>query len=72
MTQPPLWFMFYEEKPAAVTAQQLYDKGFYVIPFTYPVVPAGKARIRVQITAEHSYEDIEQLVKAFSEVKKKM
>ncbi|MDX9800085.1 MAG: glycine C-acetyltransferase [Spirochaetia bacterium] len=64
--------MFYEEKPAAVTAQQLYDKGFYVIPFTYPVVPAGKARIRVQITAEHSYEDIEQLVKAFSEVKKKM
>ena len=64
--------MFYDEKPASAAAQQLYDKGFYVIPFTYPVVPAGKARIRVQITAEHSLEDIEQLIRAFSEVKLKM
>lgn len=64
--------MFYDEKPASAAAQQLYEKGFYVIPFTYPVVPAGKARIRVQITAEHSLEDIEQLIRAFSGVKLKM
>ena len=64
--------MYYDEKPASAAAQQLYDKGFYVIPFTYPVVPTGKARIRVQITAEHSLEDIERLIRAFSEVKLKM
>lgn len=58
--------MFYDEKPASETAQKLYEKGIYVTPFTYPVVPKGKARIRVQITAGHTMGDIEKLINAFS------
>lgn len=45
--------------------------GIYVIGFSYPVVPKGKARIRVQISAVHSDEDIDQCVEAFTEVGRK-
>ncbi len=44
------------------------EKGIYVIGFSYPVVPKGKARIRVQLSAAHSTEDVNQLVDAFIEV----
>ncbi|BDQ03056.1 MAG: 2-amino-3-ketobutyrate coenzyme A ligase [Ignavibacterium sp.] len=60
----------------AVLAQQmaakLLDKGVYVIGFFYPVVPKGTARIRVQISAAHSKEDLDFAVEKFSEVKKEM
>lgn len=60
----------------AVLAQQMaarmLDKGVYVIGFFYPVVPKGTARIRVQISAAHSKEDLDFAVEKFSEVKKEM
>lgn len=60
----------------AVLAQQMaarmLEKGVYVIGFFYPVVPKGTARIRVQISAAHSKEDLDFAVEKFSEVKKEM
>jgi glycine C-acetyltransferase len=53
-------------------ASRLLEKGIYVIGFFYPVVPKGTARIRVQISAAHSKEDLDFAVEKFSEVKKEM
>jgi glycine C-acetyltransferase len=44
-------------------------EGVYVVGFSYPVVPHGKARIRTQISAAHTREDLELAVKAFTKVK---
>lgn len=60
--------MFAEEKMAVDTAAALFEKGIYVVGFSFPVVPKGKARIRVQISAAHTTEDIEKLVAAFAEL----
>ena len=43
----------------------MLEHGVYVIAFSYPVVPQGKARIRVQLSAAHSAEDVETCVQAF-------
>jgi glycine C-acetyltransferase len=48
-------------------AARMLDKGVYVIGFFYPVVPHGTARVRVQVSAAHSREDLEFAVKAFAE-----
>lgn len=48
------------------------EKGIYVIGFSFPVVPQGKARIRVQISAAHSDDEINRCVDAFIEVGKKL
>lgn len=64
--------MLFEEKLAADMARALFVKGIYVRGFTYPVVPKGKARIRVQISAAHTKEQMDQAVKAFEEVGKEM
>jgi len=53
-------------------AARLLEKGIYVIGFFYPVVPKGTARIRVQISAAHTKEDLDFAVEKFSEVKKEM
>lgn len=50
-------------------AARMLEKGVYVIGFFYPVVPKGTARIRVQISAAHSYEDLDFAVNCFKEVK---
>jgi glycine C-acetyltransferase len=50
-------------------ADRLLDKGIYVIGFSYPVVPHGKARIRTQLSAAHSTGDVEQAVRAFIEAR---
>jgi 7-keto-8-aminopelargonate synthetase-like enzyme len=47
-------------------------RGIYVVGFSYPVVPKNKARIRVQLSASHSDEDINKAVNAFVEVGKKL
>ena len=57
--------MLYDEPLAVKLADELLKEGIYVIGFTYPVVPRGKARIRIQISASHTREDLEQAVKAF-------
>ena len=53
-------------------ARELYDEGIYVTGFFFPVVPKGKARIRTQMSAAHSHEDIESAIEAFSKVARKL
>ena len=53
-------------------ADAMLERGVYVIGFSYPVVPQGKARIRTQISAAHKQEDLEMAVKAFIEVKRQL
>ncbi len=53
-------------------AGKLLEKGVYAVGFYYPVVPQGKARRRVQISAAHSKEDLDFAVKAFAEVREEM
>jgi glycine C-acetyltransferase len=50
-------------------AARMLDKGIYVVGFFYPVVPQGAARIRTQVSAAHSREDLEAAIRAFAEVK---
>jgi glycine C-acetyltransferase len=57
---------------AQTMAAKLLEKGIYVIGFFFPVVPKGTARIRVQISAAHSKEDLDFAVEKFSEVKREM
>lgn len=57
---------------AQTFAQKMLDHGIYVIGFSYPVVPHGKARIRTQMSAAHSRSDLEQAVHAFAEVGKEL
>ncbi|GHE34558.1 2-amino-3-ketobutyrate coenzyme A ligase [Streptosporangium violaceochromogenes] len=51
---------------AAALAERLLERGVYVIGFSYPVVPHGQARIRVQLSAAHSTEDVDRAVEAFA------
>jgi glycine C-acetyltransferase len=53
-------------------ADELLEEGIYVIGFYYPIVPKGKSRIRVQITAAHSTENIEFAIEKFKKVGKKL
>ena len=64
--------MLYDPKVAHEFAKRMLDKGVYVVAFCYPVVPKGKDRIRTQISAGHTKDDIDFAVKAFGEVKKEM
>jgi glycine C-acetyltransferase len=61
--------MFGEALPAVKMAESLLAKGVYVIPFSFPVVPKGKARIRTQVSAGHSKEDLDFAVEKFAEAK---
>lgn len=61
--------MFGEAHPAVKMAESLLQKGVYVIPFSFPVVPKGKARIRTQVSAAHSKEDLQFAVEKFAEAK---
>ncbi|NCC64288.1 MAG: aminotransferase class I/II-fold pyridoxal phosphate-dependent enzyme, partial [Spirochaetia bacterium] len=64
--------MIYDEPKAVLMAEKLLSLGIYVIGFCYPVVPKGKARIRVQLSATHTLEDIDRAVEAFKSVAKEM
>ncbi len=64
--------MLYDPRTAHEFARRMLEKGVYVVAFCYPVVPRGKDRIRTQISAGHTKEDIDFAVKAFGEVKKEM
>jgi glycine C-acetyltransferase len=66
---PIVPIMFGEAKPAVRMAEALLEKGVYVIPFSFPVVPKGKARIRTQVSAAHSKEDLDFAIKKFTEAK---
>lgn len=64
--------MLYEAPLAQQFARQLLDEGIYVIGFFYPVVPQGKARIRVQLSAAHEQPHLEKAVAAFTKVGKSL
>lgn len=64
--------MFGEAGPAVKMAEALLEKGVYVIPFSFPVVPKGKARIRTQVSAAHSKEDLDFAVEKFAEAKEEL
>lgn len=65
---PIIPVMLGDAKLAQDVAARLLDKGIYVIGFSYPVVPTGKARIRLQCSAAHTSAQIEQALNAFAEV----
>lgn len=71
-THPIVPVMLYDAKVAAEFADRMLKKGVYVIGFSYPVVPKGKARIRTQISAGHTKENLDFAIKCFCEVKKEM
>ncbi|MBQ2327340.1 MAG: aminotransferase class I/II-fold pyridoxal phosphate-dependent enzyme, partial [Clostridia bacterium] len=64
--------MLYDPKVAGEFASRMLEKGVYVVSFCYPVVPKGKDRIRTQISAGHTKEDLDFAIKCFKEVKEEM
>jgi glycine C-acetyltransferase len=64
--------MLHDAKLSQQMADLLLDEGIYVIGFFYPVVPKGKARIRVQLSAAHEIEHLEKAIKAFVKIGKKL
>ena len=60
--------MLGDAKLASDMADKLLEKGIYVIGFSFPVVPMGQARIRTQMSAAHSFEELDKAVEAFIEV----
>jgi glycine C-acetyltransferase len=68
---PIVPIMLYEERLAHDMASDLLAEGIYVIGFSYPVVPKGQARIRVQLSAAHEPAQIDRCVEAFTKVGKK-
>ena len=64
--------MLYDAKLAGRFAAMMLEKGIYVVGFFYPVVPQGKARIRTQMSAGYTQEDIDEVIKAFVEVKEEL
>lgn len=65
---PIVPIMLGEARLAATMADKLLDEGIYVIGFSYPVVPKGKARIRVQLSAGHERQHLDQAIAAFTKV----
>ena len=64
--------MLGDAKLAVTMAQKMLDHGIYVIGFAFPVVPRGQARIRVQLSAAHSFEDVDRAIEAFRVVGKEL
>lgn len=64
--------MLYDAPLAARMAEALLQKGVYVISFSFPVVPQGKARIRTQVSAAHSRDDLDFALQQFAEVKREL
>jgi len=64
--------MLYDAKLAQEMAEKLLAEGIYVIGFFYPVVPKGKARIRVQLSAAHSKENLDKAIAGFEKVGKEL
>ncbi len=68
---PIVPIMLYDAKVAAAMADDLLEEGIYVIAFSYPVVPRGEARIRVQLSAAHTVEQLDRALAAFTAVAKR-
>lgn len=64
--------MFSSEQIAVSMANALFDRGIYAVAFSYPVVPMGKARIRIQLSASHTFDEIRECVKAFVDAREEI
>ena len=71
-THPIVPVMLGDAHVAHEFAERMLDLGVYVVAFSYPVVPQGKARIRTQVSAGHSKEDLDFAVSCFAKVKEQM
>ena len=69
---PIVPIMLGDARVAVDFARRLLERGIYVIGFSYPVVPKGQARIRVQLSAGHSTDDVDRCVEAFTAVKSEL
>ena len=69
---PIVPIMLHDEERAGEMARLLLEEGIYVIAFSYPVVPRGQARIRVQVSAMHARKDLEHAIAAFTRVGKEL
>ncbi|MBQ2841259.1 MAG: glycine C-acetyltransferase [Oscillospiraceae bacterium] len=69
---PIIPIMLYDEHKAVEMAKRMMDKGVYVVAFSYPVVPKGKARIRTQLSAAFDEKDILYIAECFRQVKEEM
>ena len=69
---PIIPVMLYDEHTAVEMAKRMMEKGVYVVAFSYPVVPKGKARIRTQLSAALEEKDILYIVDCFRQVKEEM
>ena len=68
-THPIVPVMVYDASLAGKIAERMLELGVYVTAFSYPVVPMGKARIRTQVSAAHSYDDLDKALDVFKTVK---
>jgi len=68
---PIVPIMLRDAQLAQDMAANMLEKGIYVIGFSFPVVPKGEARIRVQISAAHTKEHLDLAIEAFEEIGKK-
>jgi glycine C-acetyltransferase len=71
-TTPIAPIMLGDARLAVELARAMLDEGVYVIGFAYPVVPKGAARIRVQLSAAHTDEEIDRAVAAFTRVGRRL
>jgi glycine C-acetyltransferase len=69
---PIVPIMLGDARLAHEMAEKLLEKGIYVIGFSYPVVPKGAARIRVQLSAGHTREQLDRAISAFKAVGKSL
>lgn len=68
---PIVPIMLYDARVATSMANDLLEEGIYVIGFSYPVVPKGQARIRVQVSAAHEREHLDRAIEAFTKIGRK-
>ena len=64
--------MFSSEHVAAAMAKALFDRGIYAVAFSFPVVPMGKSRIRIQLSANHTFDEIKECVNAFVDAREEI
>ena len=69
---PIVPIMLYDSKTAQEFAKKLFQYGIYAVGFFFPVVPKGEARIRTQISASHTKEQLQQALEIFAKVKQEL
>jgi glycine C-acetyltransferase len=69
---PIIPVMLHDAALAAKAAEAMLERGIYVVAFSYPVVPKGRARIRTQMSAAHTLDDIDNAIAAFAAVRRKL